>query len=162
MFVWDGSWNTCVDHVGLNGTEFYLPQVLGLKVCYHASSITRNIMDSSCWQFHFFSFDLKGICLLTHFCIQSVVVSHTVLRFLCYEARGQKKLEERACLILTVYSPSSKEGRAGTQGMDQSRGHKVLLTGLLLQASSACFLRAPRTSRPGVALFTVSWTHINH
>lgn len=63
---------------------------------------------------------------------------------------------------LTTCSPSSKEAREGPQSRNlvvrTNTGAKepVLLTGSILMAWLAYFLRAPRTTSPGVVLTTVS------
>ena len=55
-------------------------------------------------------------------------------------------------------SLSLREIRAGSQGRNCSRGHeRLLLTGLLLIACSACCFIASKATSPGIAPPIVSW-----
>ena len=61
-------------------------------------------------------------------------------------------------LFITEGSQSRNSSRAGIWGQKLMQGpQRVLLTGLLLMACSACFLIESRTTSPGMAPPTMGW-----
>ena len=74
-----------------------------------------------------------------------------------YTNMGRKRVH---LLHLTTCSPSIWEVRVGTQGRNLEAETEVeAIEGHCLLASSSCFLVAPRTANPEVALPTVIWVY---